>query len=45
MSNWLLALIGAILVAAILHWYPEHKACVAKGGALTRYGVCVQIMK
>jgi hypothetical protein len=45
MNEWVIAILGAVLVATILHWYPEHKACAAKGGVLTRAGECVQLVK
>jgi hypothetical protein len=45
MNIWLGAIIGAVVIAMLLHGYQEHKACAAKGGVLTRYGDCVQLVK
>jgi len=45
MSNWPLAIIGAILIAMLLSGYKKHEECAAKGGALTRYGDCVRLVK
>jgi hypothetical protein len=45
MDNWIVAIAGAVFIALVLHWYPKHEACAAKGGVLTRYGDCVQLVK